>query len=141
MGLRQKSTQNHIRRGIDTLLTYGAPVWEEAAAKQKNKRMLERVQRLINIKIAKAYRTISFEASCMMAGVPPIGLVIEEKASQYRIKHNPECDLPLPVTEWPHPTQRWNGRVTLSEDQEVEIQNWPNLVDEVKTTKDKEYEQ
>ena len=99
------------------LLTYGAPVWEEAAAKQKiNKRILQRVQRLINIKIAKAYRTISFEASCVMAGVPPIGLVIEEKARRYMIKHNPECNLPLPVTEWPHPTQKRNGRVTLSDD-------------------------
>ena len=45
---------------------------------------------MINIKIAKAYRTISFEASCMMAGVPLIGLVTEEKASRYKIKqtHN-----------------------------------------------------
>ena len=77
----------------------------------------------------------------MMAGVPPIGLVIEEKASQYRIKYNPEFDLPLPVTEWPHPTQRRNGRVTLSGDREVENQNWPNPADEVKTTEYKEYEQ
>ena len=76
----------------------------------------------------------------MMAGVSPIGLVIEEKASQYRIIHNPEFDLPLPVTEWPHPIQRRNGRITLSEDREVEIQNWPNPADEVKTTEDKEYE-
>jgi hypothetical protein len=60
------------------LLTYGVPVWEEAAAKHKNIRMLQRVQRIINIKIAKAYRTISFEASCVITGVAPIGLVIEE---------------------------------------------------------------
>jgi hypothetical protein len=31
---------------------------------------------MINIKIAKAYRKIYFEASCMMAGVPPTGTVI-----------------------------------------------------------------
>jgi hypothetical protein len=76
-----------------------------------------------------------------MAGVPLIGLVIEEKANQYMIKHNPECDLLLPVTEWPHPTQRQNGIVTLLDDREVELQNWPNLADEVKTTEDKGYEQ
>jgi hypothetical protein len=46
--------------------------------------MVQRVQSLINIKIAKAYRTISFEASCMMAVSPPIGIVIEEKASLYK---------------------------------------------------------
>ena len=48
--------------------------------KKRKLRMLQRVQRLINIKIAKAYRTVSFEASCMMAGVAPIGIVTEEKA-------------------------------------------------------------
>jgi hypothetical protein len=68
---------------------------------------------MINIKIAKAYRTISFEASCMMAGVPPIGIVIEEKARLYRIKHNVKqseykCDAPLPAKEWSHPARRLN---------------------------------
>jgi len=52
--------------------------------------MLQRVQRLINIKIAKAHRTISFKASCIMAGFPPIGIVIEEKARLYKVKHNTE---------------------------------------------------
>jgi hypothetical protein len=57
---------------------------------------------MINIKIAKAYRTISFEASCKLAGVPPIRIVIEEKARLYKIKHNAErqereCDVPLLV--------------------------------------------
>jgi hypothetical protein len=66
---------------------------------------------MINIKIAKAYRTISFDASCMMAGVPPIGIVIEEKARLYKIKHNAERseyerNIPLPVKEWPHPARR-----------------------------------
>ena len=96
---------------------------------------------MINFKIAKTYRTISFEASCVMAGVPPIGLVIEEKASRYKIKHNPECDLPLPIKEWPHSTWRWNGRLTLLADRETELKNWPNPADVVKTTEDKEYEQ
>ena len=68
---------------------------------------------MINIKIAKAYRTISFEASCVLAGVPPIGIVIDEKSRLHKIKHNAErqeheCDIPLPVKEWPHPARRLN---------------------------------
>jgi hypothetical protein len=95
------------------LLTYGAPVWEEAVLKGNNLSMLQRVQRMINIKIAKACRTITFEASCMLARVPPIGIVTEEKARLYKIKHNAErqeheCDIPLPVKEWPHPARRLN---------------------------------
>jgi ribonuclease HI len=75
--------------------------------------MLQRVQRMINIKIGKAYRTISFEASCMMAGVPPIGIVIGKKARPYKIKHNAEgqeheCDIPLPFKELLRPARRLN---------------------------------
>jgi hypothetical protein len=78
------------------------------------------VQRLINIKTAKAYRTISFEASCLMAGVPPIGIAIAEKAHLYKRKHGIErseyeCDMSLPVTEWPHPARR----VTIMETSEL----------------------
>ena len=68
---------------------------------------------MINIKFPKAYRTISFEASCMMDGISPIGIVKEEKARLYKIKRNAkrceyECDIPLPVKEWPHPARCLN---------------------------------
>jgi hypothetical protein len=48
-----------------------------------------------------------------MAGVPPIGNVIEEKARLYNIKHKIErtqyvCDTPLPVKLWEHPARRVN---------------------------------
>ena len=70
-------------------------------------------QRLINIKIAKAYRTISHEASYMRAGVQLIGIEIEGKACLYKRKHSTgkeDCqwDTPLPATEWPHPALREN---------------------------------
>ena len=61
-----------------------------------------------------------------MAGVPLIGFVIEEKANRHKIKHNPECDLPLPVKERPRPTRRRNGRLTLLVDRETELRNRPN---------------
>ena len=134
-GLGNKALKTIYEGTLIPLINYGAPVWEEAAAKQtkKNIRMLQRVQRMINIKIAKAYKTISFEISCVMAGVPLIGLVIEEKASRYKIKNNAECDLPLPVREWPHPTRRRNGRLTVLVGRETELRNWPNPADVVKT--------
>ena len=109
-GLGHKSLKTIYEGALIPLLMYGAPVWDEAVVKQRNLRMLQRVQRLINIKIAKAYRTISFKASCVMAGVPPIGIVIEEKARLYKIKHNAErseyeCDTPLLIKEWFHPAR------------------------------------
>jgi len=101
-------------------MTYGAPVWEEAITKHKYLHKLQSAQRLINIKIAKAYRTISFEASCVMAGVPPIGIVIDGKVQLYKRKHGLEnsdvvCDIPLPSKEWPHPAKQ----VTITETSET----------------------
>jgi hypothetical protein len=87
-GLGHKSHRTIYEGALIPMLTYGAPVWHEAVVKQRNLRVLQKAQRMINIKMAKAYRTISFEASCMMAGVPPIGILIEEKARLYKIKHN-----------------------------------------------------
>jgi hypothetical protein len=110
-GLGHKSLKTIYEGAVGPLMTYGAPVWEEAVTKRRLLRKLQGTQRLINIKIAKAYRTISFEASCLMAGVQPIGTEIEGETCLYKRKHSTgkdeyEWDKPLPVKEWPHPAWR-----------------------------------
>ena len=72
---------------------------------------MQSTQRLINMKIAKVYRTISFKLSCLIAGIQPIGIVIAGKICLYKRKHNTgkddfEWDKPLPAKEWPHPAQQ-----------------------------------
>jgi len=47
---------------IVQILTYGAPIWVEALRKSKNLTKYKGIQRLTNIKIAKAYRIISSDA-------------------------------------------------------------------------------
>ena len=42
--------------------------------------MLTRVQKLINIKIAKAYRTVSNEALCIITGLNPF--ILKEKTAE-----------------------------------------------------------
>jgi len=44
-----------------------------------------RVQRLINIKIAKAFRNTSSKALCILAGTNPIILRTEEAVRQYNL--------------------------------------------------------
>jgi len=58
---------------------------------------------MTNIKIAKAFRTLSYEASCVLAGVRPIRLPVEEKVRTYKATHNNnEYVAPLEVRYWPH---------------------------------------
>jgi len=110
-GLGHKSLKTIYEGALVPLMTYGAPVWEEAIKKQTLLWKMQSTQRLINIKIAKAYRTISFETSCLLAGVQPIGVAIEGKTCLYKRKHSTgkedyEWDKPLPAKEWPHSALR-----------------------------------
>jgi hypothetical protein len=75
-GLGHKALKTIYEGAMVPLMTYRTPVWEEAVSKTGNLVKLQRVQRLINIKITKVYRMVSFEASRVLAGVPPIGIVI-----------------------------------------------------------------
>ena len=121
-GLGHKSLKTIYEGAIVPLMTYGAPVWGEAITNRKCLNKLQSAQRLINIKVAKAYRTISFEASCVMAGVLPIGIDIDGKIQMYnRIHGRDNCgieyDVPLPLNEWPHPAKQ----VTIIEAKENKI--------------------
>jgi len=93
------------------LMTYGAPVWEEAVTKQRYLRKMQSVHRLIHIKMAKVYRTISFEASCLMAGVPPIGIVIAGQVQLYKRKHGIESVNSSAICH----CLLWNGLTPLGE--------------------------
>jgi len=102
-GLRHRVLKVIYNGAIEPILTYGAPVWEKAVTKQKNLRKYQRVQRMMNIKISKA---LPYEASCVLTGVRPIRLPVEEKVRNYKAtNNNVEDDEPLEVRYWPHPAE------------------------------------
>jgi hypothetical protein len=67
-GLSHAALHTIYKGAILPLLLYGAPVWIEALEKECNKTIYNRTQRLINIKIDKAFRTTSNEALCILTG-------------------------------------------------------------------------
>ena len=79
-GLNHDALKTIHTGAILPLLLYGAPILINALTKASYKIKLTRVQRLINIKVAKSYRTVSNEALCMITGLTPIGIKIEETA-------------------------------------------------------------
>jgi len=96
-GLGHKALKIIYEGAVVSILTYGAPIWVEAIRKNRNLTKYKRIQRLMNIKIAKAYRTISYDASCIIAGVRPIQITIEQKVQTYMATtiNNIEHDAPL----------------------------------------------
>jgi len=67
------------------LLLHGAPIWYKSINITSNKLKLIRVQKLINIKIATAYRTVSNEALSTLTGLTPITTKIQKASKYYRI--------------------------------------------------------
>jgi len=61
----------------------------------------------MNIKIAKAYRTASYDASCVIAGIQPIQITIDEKVETFMATkiNNVEYDAPFEVRYWRHPAE------------------------------------
>jgi hypothetical protein len=67
------------------LLLYGSPVWIEAMKYEYSRQKYIRVQRLMNLIIAKAFRTTSSEAPCSLAGLTAIIIKNEETVRLYNL--------------------------------------------------------
>jgi hypothetical protein len=81
MGLKHEALKTIYKGRILSLLLYGAPFWIEAFKFDYKKLKYIRVQRIMNIRITKAYRTSS-EALCILAGTSPIIIKTEEEVKQ-----------------------------------------------------------
>jgi hypothetical protein len=91
-------------------------VWKGVLDNTRYKDKLIRIQRLINIRIAKAYRTVSSEALCVITGLVPINTKIEETAKYC------EC-------------AKGHGN---NFEREMEVKHWTHLAHSVKITEEKE---
>ena len=109
-GIKYEAMKTIYTGAILPLLQYGAPVWIEAMKLAYSRRRYIRVQRLINIRTAKAFRTTSSEAVCILTGVTTIIIKIEESVRLYKARNSPEyqgheIDTAVKLKNWPHPTE------------------------------------
>lgn len=64
-------------------ISYASPVWFPALNKKGNIRKLQTLARQYNIFITKSYRTVSMQASSILAATMPLKFVIKEDAIRY----------------------------------------------------------
>ena len=86
-GLNYAALRTIYTGGILPLLLYEAPFWINAINKASYKLKITRVQRLINMRLARAYRTVSNEALCLITGLTPIDIKTEETDQLRRWVH------------------------------------------------------
>ena len=107
-GIKHAVIASIYKGAILPLLTYGAPVWIDAMKYEHNRQKYIRVQCLINIRMAKVYRTTSSKALCMLTEMTPIIIKLEEVVKRYKIKEKLgnctfELDSNVELKYWPHP--------------------------------------
>ncbi|XP_015122230.1 uncharacterized protein LOC107044733 [Diachasma alloeum] len=69
-----------------SVLTYGIVIWADALLSQKARRKSAPVYRLDPLRVASAYRSVSNDAVCVIAGMMPVHILAEERRSLYRQK-------------------------------------------------------
>jgi hypothetical protein len=115
-GLKHEALKTICTGRILPLILCGAPAWKSALDNTCYKAKIIRIQRLINIRIAKAYRKVSNETLCVITGINAISTKTEEAAKYY------EC-------------MKGNGNLI---DREMELKNWTHPAYSVKTIKGQE---
>nr|XP_023020313.1 uncharacterized protein LOC111508906 [Leptinotarsa decemlineata] len=65
---------------VQSVLLYVAPVWKRAIEVDKYRKMVNALQRKMLLRYITAYRTVSAEAACVLAGIPPMDLLVRERA-------------------------------------------------------------
>ena len=82
-------------------------MWSGVLNKKCYRGKILRIQWLINIKIAKAYRTVSNEALCVITGLIPINIKIDETVIYYvYVKGNGILfNREMGVKYWNHPAK------------------------------------
>jgi hypothetical protein len=108
-GIKHEALKTIYEGAILPLLLYGAPVWIDAMKYEHNIQKYIRV-RLINIRMAKAFRTTSSEALCTLKGITPIIIRTEEVVKHYSIRKSiesqtQELDNVVEHKDWPHPAE------------------------------------
>lgn len=73
---------------------YGAPTWaEKALSSKRNREKLASTQRIIALRVARAYRTVSSKAALVLSGLIPWELLAEERTKRYKDDSSDETDL------------------------------------------------
>ena len=86
-GLKGKAFRQIWTGVLEHILLYGSPAWASCISKKWLHQKLESVQRLAAIKIIKAFKSVSYEASIALSGLTPIVSRLQEKCLVYAAKH------------------------------------------------------
>lgn len=72
---------------VESVVLYASPMWAPSVKLLTNLKSLRGFQRVMLGRLARAYRSVSLDALCVLTGVLPIQLLVEKRRSVYdRVK-------------------------------------------------------
>ncbi|CAB0040440.1 unnamed protein product [Trichogramma brassicae] len=106
---------------VDSILLYGAPVWSTAAQKRAYIRQAESAQRRACLRVIGGRPHVAYEATYVLAGIPPLALLADERARLYGRRREDAKDEERLATlskwqeAWDRSTKaRWTHRLILN---------------------------
>ena len=75
-----------LSRVVTSIMLYASPAWSTSLGKSKLTK-LEKVYKLCALRVCCGYRTTSYAAACVVAGMIPIKILFKEMAHIYNMKH------------------------------------------------------
>lgn len=117
---------------VEPVITYAASAWVPETKKIGVQRMLNTIQRGFAQKLCKSYRTVSLNASLVLAGILPLDLRVQEAAALYEAKRGVprpalvgrEVERVVAFAETPHPAKHTAmGFVSLEDQSLVDTHN------------------
>lgn len=101
------SKRKVIASAAVSVILYAAPIWKKAILYKKYAGMLRAANRRLAIGVMAAYRTVSGEAAEVVAGMPPLDLLVEERSLLYERGKDVANELKERTVEmW---QERWKG--------------------------------
>ncbi|XP_039303491.1 uncharacterized protein LOC120357376 [Solenopsis invicta] len=68
---------------INSVVLYASPIWAHIANKKQIKEKMRRIKRHVALRVISAYRTVSHEASAILANQIPLDILANESARIY----------------------------------------------------------
>lgn len=99
-----------LARVITSMLLYGAQIWAEALQTKENMRKMQSVLRLTAIRVTSAFRTVSSDAVCVIAGMTPIDIAAGEMKRLFENRQNGATTEEARSREAAASMQAWQSR-------------------------------
>ena len=87
----KEAKRRQVASVVNSKLLYAAPVWTSTLNNHAIQKKLFSAQRGVVLRIVSAYRTVSTSAVLVLASVPPIDLLAEERKETFQLRKELTC--------------------------------------------------